>query len=187
MTGGSAVTGGSAATDWLAEQLPAYLVEDRLFRTFLAVFTELAGETRVHGDALAHLADLDVTAGPMLRYLGQWLAFGEIDPGLPDHRQRELLGRLGSIVAWRGTRRGLTELFTLLTQDEVEVTAAGPTSPDGPRRKIVTVRVANTAWLTPEQFIKFVGNEIPADCTLTLVVNGHELTKAATGSRRRDQ
>jgi phage tail-like protein len=166
---------------WLADQLPAYLLDDKFFRDFIALFTELAAETRVHSDSLPYLADIDVTPGPMLRFMGQWLAFDQIDPSLPDERQRDLLSRLGSILAWRGTRRGVTELLALLTGDEVEVTV-DPT-PTARGAKAVTVHVANSAWLTPEQFLQFVANEIPADCTLQLYVDNRELTAAGVRGR----
>lgn len=173
-------------TSWLADQLPAYLLEDRRFSDFLAIFAALAGETRVHGDCLPYLVDVDVTPGPILRYLAHWLAFDELDPGLPDLRQRQLVSSLAGIVAWRGTRRGLIELLTLLTEDEVVVTSGAPAPIGGISAlpvasrvagdKVVTVRVANTAWLTAEQFTEFVRNEIPADCTLELIVDGRALT-----------
>jgi phage tail-like protein len=169
---------------WLADQLPAYLTEDPLFGGFVGVFTTLANQTRAHTDALEHLADLDVTPGPMLRYLAQWLAFDGIDPALDDQRQRHLVAQLGAIVAGRGTRRGLTALLSLLTEEEVDVTdTAGGV---GPPTKVVTVRVQNTAWLTSDQLHDLVLDEIPADCTLRLYVQGREVTTAPKVACRAD-
>jgi phage tail-like protein len=161
---------------WLTDQLPSYLLEDPFFRGLVEVFAALAAETRAHGDALPYLADLDVTPAPMLRFLGQWVGFDAIDPELSRVRHQEIVSQLGDVVAWRGTRLGLTTLLTMLTEDEADVVDSTDAGAQQGGAKVVTVRVRNTAWMTPERFLELVENEIPADCHLRLFLRDHELT-----------
>lgn len=187
-------------SNWLADQLPSCLLDDAFMRGLIEVFAAVAAQTRAHGDALPYLADLDVTPGPMLRYLAQWVAFDALDPELPEGRQRDVVRQLGYIVAWRGTRRGLTALLRVMTDDDVEVETTSPDDDQerprparpgevtvgeaaGQGPKLVTVRVANTAQMTPQRFWQLVAEEIPADCVLRLFVDGRELMPARDRAR----
>lgn len=179
-------------SDWLLAQLPMGMLDDDFFVRFVSLFQEVA-TTLLDGAANVENA-VDVTVAPpeLVRFLGSWLAVNSIDPSLPEGLQRQIVRQSGRNLAWRGTRRGLQGFLEVLTgaPAEIEETGgilreplgAGDTAVLGdgaPWQRRVTIKVESVGWLSEEDFVSLVADEIPANVSWTLTVGDRLVRPAA--------
>ncbi len=161
--------------DWLLAQLPMGMLEDDFFCRFVRIFQEVAGTYLDDLDNLDHLVDPSVAPTPFLPYLGSWLGVRSIDPSLADRLQRRIVQESSTMLAWRGTHRGLVQFLELVCDGPVEVTETGGVyregdSPVTPAR--VEIRVPDTGWTSAEDFVALVLDEIPANIPTQIFVAG---------------
>ena len=151
--------------DWLLNQLPVGMLEDAFFTNFVRIFQEQATTYLDEIDSLEHMIDLTVAPDAMVRYLGRWIGVQNIDARLPHEEQRRFVRESGEILAWRGTKRGLTKLLELISGGPVVVEETGGIyrehdAPHNPQR--VRIQVQSTGWTTEADFLELIQAEIPA-------------------------
>ena len=159
--------------DWLLNQLPVGMVQDDFFRRFVGIFQEVATSYVEAADGVEHVADPAVAPAPLLPWLGSWLGTNVIDASLDIDTQRRLVAAAGHTLAWRGTRRGLTEWLHVLTGGPVLIDDPGGVHREGEspvQAPIVRVRVISTGWLPEDEFVDLVRAELPAHVGLELFV-----------------
>lgn len=159
--------------DWLLNQLPVAMVQERFFRGFASIFQAVATTYLEQADGIGHITEVDVTPTPMLPWLGSWLGVDVIDPSLDELAQRQLVSTASTVMAWRGTRRGLQAWLEVLTQGEVTIEDPGGVYLEGEapmRAPILRVRTATTGWMSATEFTKVVLAEIPVHISLELYV-----------------
>jgi phage tail-like protein len=159
--------------DWLLDQLPVGMVQDDFFRRFVGIFQEIATSYVEGADGVEHVADPSVTPAPLLPWLGSWLGTSVIDASLDIDTQRRLVIASGHTMAWRGTRRGLTEWLHVLTGGPVLIDDPGGVHREGEAPQhppVVRIRVISTGWLPEDEFITLVRAELPAHVGLELFV-----------------
>jgi phage tail-like protein len=161
--------------DWLLAQLPMGMLEDDFFTRFVRIFQDVATTFLDDVDNLDHLLDTAVTPLPFVPYLGSWIGVHSIDPSLPEHLQRRIVRESSSILAWRGTRRGVEQFLRLVCEGEFEVIETGGVfreneSPTTPAR--IEVRVADTGWATTSDFVTLLLDELPANVPAHIFVAG---------------
>lgn len=161
--------------DWLLAQLPMGMLEDDFFTRFVRIFQDVATTYLEDVDNLDHLVDPTVSPTPFVPYLGSWIGLRSIDPSLPDGLQRRIVQETSSILAWRGTYRGLVQFLELVCEGEVAVTETGGVyregeSPDTATR--VEIRVEGIRWATVDDFVSLVLDELPASVPAFIFVAG---------------
>jgi phage tail-like protein len=164
--------------DWLLAQLPMGMLEDDFFVRFVGIFQEVATTIMEGADNLDNIIDITVAPAPMVRYLGSWLGIESIDGSLDHEVQRRIVRETGQILAWRGTRRGLVQFLELLSGGPVEVTESGGVFAEGEggtRPATVSMSVETTGWLSEQDFVKLVRDELPAQVTFELQVGDRRL------------
>lgn len=110
----------------LFEYLPEVLREDSGTRDFLQAFEKiLLGrmDGKINPDGLEHIIghlaryfdpDHDHAPAEFLPWLASWLAFS-LRADLPPHKHRRFIQTLSQRYRYRGTKKSLTELFTVFT------------------------------------------------------------------------
>jgi phage tail-like protein len=164
--------------DWLVGQLPVGMLEDNFFYRFASIFQEEAGTFLDAADNLDKVVDPALAPPAMVRFLAAWLALPPIDPTLDETYQRKLVMQAAKLRWWRGTKRGLSGLLELLTGSRVEIDDSGGVSrqcSSRPRCPKVRVRVGTTGWLSEEEFVELVKDEVPANVGLELFVGERRL------------
>jgi phage tail-like protein len=154
-------------------------VQDDFFRRFVGIFQEVATSYVEAADGVEHVADPMVAPAPLLPWLGSWLGTNVIDPSLDVDTQRRLVAAAGQTLAWRGTRRGLTEWLHVLTGGPVLIDDPGGVHREGEapvQAPIVRVRVISTGWLPEDEFVELVRAELPAHVGLELFVGDRLVT-----------
>jgi phage tail-like protein len=167
--------------DWLLDQLPVGMVQDDFFRRFVGIFQEIATSYVEGADGVEHVADPSVTPAPLLPWLGSWLGTTVIDASLDIDTQRRLVVASGRTMAWRGTRRGLTEWLHVLTGGPVLIDDPGGVHREGEAPQhppVVRIRVISTGWLPEDEFITLVRAELPAQIGLELFVGDRMVASA---------
>lgn len=152
-----------APAGWLADQLPVAMAEDDFTRRFVAIFETIADSVRSRIDGLEHLIDAGLTPPETARWLGGWLGLA-VPSTLPADRQRALVRSAGTLLAWRGTARGLRSLLEAYTGGPVEVADSGGigrpgTTERGPHQ--VAVRLGSTGGLSSDDLDALVRRELP--------------------------
>ena len=123
------------AADLFVTHLPALYQEQDPLRAFLAPFESilLGGTPRLASEpaglretvrALPELLDPLKTGEEFLPWLASWVAL-TFRADLPAERMRLLIAHAGSLYAWRGTRKGLDDLLSIVTGD-AQVTITEP-------------------------------------------------------------
>ncbi|BEP13937.1 phage tail protein [Acidothermaceae bacterium B102] len=158
---------------WLVAQLPRAMAVDPVL-TGLVEILETVADTLVAGaDALECHLDIATASPPMLRYLASWLD-ADLDPSITVERQREVLLTTGSLLGWRGTRRGLESLLAALTGARVEVADGGGvftrSQPIPPANKAITVRLDTLGELNEGQVRALIEQEVPVGTRVELVL-----------------
>ena len=173
---------GRRSPDWLLDQLPVGMVQDDFFRRFVGIFQEVATSYVDAADGVEHVADPAVVPAPLLPWLGSWLGTEVIDASLDVDTQRRLVMAAGRTMAWRGTRRGLTEWLHVLTGGPVLIDDPGGVHREGEspqRAPVVRIRVISTGWLPEDEFTDLVRAELPAHVGLELFVGDRLVTSPA--------
>lgn len=181
--------------DWLLTQLPVNTNDGSFFTRFVRIFQTMAESVLVQVDGLEHLLDIDVAPLDFVRHLATWLDLRIVDASLDEAMQRDLVRQAGDVLAWRGTRRGLVLFLGLVcgTTEGVDVTDSGWVAPARdihdpggmgrvlqPRADLgvggtVDVVVPNTGWMSAEDFVEVLGDELPAEVCFTVTVGGRRL------------
>ncbi|HVC14931.1 MAG TPA: phage tail protein [Acidimicrobiales bacterium] len=166
--------------DWMLGQLPMGMLDDELFVRFVSMFQEVASSLVDGADNIGNIVDPTVAPVPALSWLASWLGVNWIEPSLPDDVQRVLVRECGKALAWRGTSRGLEILLRAVTGGEVTVEESG-----GIRRAleqrvpaphaVVRVEVQSTGWMSDDDFVELVTDEVPANVHCEIVVDGRTL------------
>lgn len=164
----------------LADHLPACLVEDGtspglepFMRRFLSVFDELAARMEDQVGGLEHLVDPSVAPLPMVRWLGSWLAIDLLDPETPERLQREWVGRMGELLWWRGTRKGVAGILELVSGKAVEITDGGGVVRRGETTSApgrVAVWVEDGGAADDRDLLALLRTELPAEVAFELRV-----------------
>jgi len=111
--------------DWLLNQLPMGMIEDDFFARFVGIFQNVATTLLDDVDNLENVVDVTVAPDPVVRWMGTWLAVGAIDPSLTDSLQRRIVRECATILAWRGTKRGMVALLELMSLGPATVEDSG--------------------------------------------------------------
>jgi phage tail-like protein len=167
-------------TDWMVGQLPMGMLDDELFVRFVSIFQEVATSLLEGADNIPNVVDTTVAPVPALSWLASWLGVTWIEPSLPDEVQRRLVRQCGRALAWRGTRQGLEVLLRAVTGAEVVVEESGGlrrgAEPGDPAPEpSVQVAAASTGWMSDDDFVELVTDEVPANVRLEIVVQGRAL------------
>jgi phage tail-like protein len=164
--------------DWLVGQLPMGMLDDDLFVRFTSTFQEVATSLVEGADNIANVVDVTVAPAELVRWLGTWIGLESVDSSLDELLQRRLVRQAGRDLAWRGTRRGLEEFLGVVTGGPVVVEESGGIGRDGQlgeRTPRVTLRVSSTGWMSSDDFVTLVSDEIPANVLFEVYVNERRL------------
>jgi phage tail-like protein len=165
--------------DWLVTQLPVGMVQQDFFRRFVSIFQDIATTGQEDIDNLVHVPDPSVAPAPLLPWLGSWVGTPAIDSSLPELVQRDLVRTGSSSLAWRGTHRGLVPFLELVSGGPVRVTETGGIWREGEAPRMpprVEIRVGSTGWLSDDDLLALVREEVPVNVELVLWVGERELT-----------
>ncbi len=166
--------------EWMLSQLPMGMLDDPLFVRFVSIFQDVATSYLEGADNIEHLVDPTVAPVPALSWLASWFGVTWIEPSLPAELQRRLVRECGRALEWRGTRRGLEVVLQAVTAGPVSVTESGGVRRAGERgapapEPAVRIEVASTGWMSDEDFIELVSDEVPANVHIEIVVAGRTL------------
>lgn len=181
----------SRRSDWLIGQLPMGMLDDDFFVRFVSMFQEVATTLLDGADNIPNTVDVTVAPPELVRWLGSWLAIDSIDPSLPEELQRALVRAASRTLAWRGTRRGLEDYLEVLTGAPAEVTESGAVirelpdddAPELERPRTVGIRVHSIGWLSEEDFVDLVADEIPANVQWSLHLDDRQLWPVLVGAQ----
>jgi phage tail-like protein len=165
--------------DWLVAQLPVGMVQEDFFRRFVSIFQEVASTSLDAIDNLVNVPDPSVAPVPLLPWLGSWVGTPAIDGSLPEHVQRDLVRTGSAALAWRGTRRGLVPFLELVAGGPVELRETGGIWREGEAPRVpprVAIRMPSAGWLSDEDLLSLVREEVPVNVELELWVGDRELT-----------
>jgi phage tail-like protein len=155
------------------------MVQQDFFRRFVSIFQEVASSGLDDIENLVHVPDPAVAPAPLLPWLGSWVGTPAIDSSLPELVQRDLVRTGSSSLAWRGTHRGLVPFLELVSGGPVRVTETGGIWREGeaphaaPR---VEIHVRSTGWLSDDDLLALVREEVPVNVELVVWVGDRELT-----------
>ncbi|MDQ1706028.1 MAG: hypothetical protein QOF18_2394 [Frankiaceae bacterium] len=164
--------------DWMLAQLPIGMVEDDFFSRFVSIFQEVAGTLLDGADNIDNVVDMTVTPEPMLRWMAGWIGVPGLDPTLPHAQQRQIVRTYAELLAWRGTRRGLQRYLELVSGAPVLIEDGGGVFGEGlapDRPAWARLHVTSTGWLTDEDFVELVRDEVPANVAVEIWVGGNRL------------
>ena len=160
--------------DWLVGQLPMGMLDDGFYVRFVSLFQEMASSLLAGVDNIPNVVDTAVAPVPALAWLGSWLGVSWVDSSLPEALQRRVVRQAGKALAWRGTRRGLVTVLEAVTGGPVTVEDSGSVRPGTGGTPApdpaVEVTVASTGWMSDEDFVELVADEVPAPVRLTVRV-----------------
>jgi phage tail-like protein len=165
-------------TDWLVGQLPMGMLDDDFFVRFTSIFQEVATSFLEGADNIANVVDVTVAPSELVRWLGSWIGLESVDASLEESLQRRLVRQAGRDLAWRGTRRGLEEFLGVVTGGPVVVEETGGIGRAGRlglRPPAVAVQVASTGWMSDDDFVALVSDEIPANVQFAVYLNERQL------------
>lgn len=178
--------------DWLTHQLPVGMAEDDFLFRFVSIFQHVA-DTVVHQiDTLPHVFDPTVTPTPVVRSMAAWIGVDWVDSSLDDRVQREIVLQYSQLVQWRGTRRGLRQLLSLLSGGaDVSIRDSGGVFPEGEAPHSpphVRLEMASAGWSRIDDLVRIIREELPATVTFDLWVAGeHVWPRAGAATERSGQ
>jgi len=162
--------------DWLVEQLPVSMTEDRVLVQLVRILQEVADTVAEQVDNLPHMFDVTVAPDAIVRLIGSWLGMNWVDSDQPDWLQRRIVRQYSANMLQRGTRDGLTKLVELLCDapDQVVVEDSGGVFTDNRPVKPphVTVSAPGTGWVQRDDLVRIVQSELPAIVTFDLIIGG---------------
>ena len=157
----------------LVEQLPRAMSGDPVLRGFVAAFEEVADTVLERIDSVEHHVDPGLATPEMLQFLASWLGV-ELEPTDPLDYQRMLVGEVGRLLGWRGTRYGVEALLEAATGARVTVTDKGGVYGQNdqipPADHVVVVQMDHTGHLTERQVLGFLQSEMPLGAQIQLDV-----------------
>lgn len=165
-------------SDWLVGQLPMGMLEDDFFVRFTSIFQEVASSFLEGADNVGNVVDVTVAPPEQVRWLGTWIGLDSVDASLDELLQRRLVRQASRTLAWRGTRRGLEDFLSVVTGAPVVIEESGGIGRDGQlgdRTPKVLVRVSSTGWMSGEDFVALVSDEIPTNVVLEVYLNDRQL------------
>ncbi|GIE89675.1 phage tail protein [Actinoplanes regularis] len=158
---------------WLVDQLPRAMSGDPVLRGFVSAFEQVADTVVDRVDSIEHQVDAGLAVSEMLHFLASWLGV-ELEPTDPLDYQRMLVGEVGRLLGWRGTRHGMESLLAAATGSPVTVTDGGgifgrndPVPLADPE---VVVHLQHTGHLDERQVIGFLQGELPLGARLRLEI-----------------
>jgi phage tail-like protein len=170
--------------DWLLAQLPIGMVSDDFFRRFVSIFQDVAS-TLVEGtDNIPNTVDVTVAPEPMVRWMAGWIGVPALDPTLPHVQQREIVRAHAEMLAWRGTRRGLLRFLELVSGAPARLEDGGGVFGEEQAPASIgwaRLYVESTGWLTEEDFVEVVRDEVPAHVMVEMFVGGRRIWPVADG------
>lgn len=158
---------------WFVGQLPVGMRDDDLLVRFTTIFERVGATLRAGADGVDRVVDTTVTTPGMLRYLGNWIGYDLLDPGLRLTHQRDLIDALGYALPRRGTRLGLTRLLEALTAGPVHITEPGAVIREGASHTTdgtVVVYVTGTGHLRLHELRALIRDEVPAHLAIRVEV-----------------
>ena len=165
--------------DWLVEQLPRPMAEDRFLRQFVALTQEISTGVRQEIEDVPAFLDVSLAPEPFVRWLGSWLGLAaepvDADPKARDRRLRLLVQEVGGLYTRRGTRSGLEGLLTALTGQAAYVEDSGGVFAWGtatPNRRRAIVNLAHDGGLKHQGLLELLRQEIAIDTTFELWIEG---------------
>jgi phage tail-like protein len=170
--------------DWLVNQLPLGMLDDEFFVRFVSMFQEVASTFLEGADNIPNVVDAAVAPPAMLPWLASWLGISWVDSSLPAETQRRVVRQAGQALAWRGTKRGLETVLQAITDDEVLVEDSGAVQRAGQgsaAEPFVRVTVSSTGWLSDEDFVELVADELPAPVRFAIVAGGRQIWPQPAG------
>lgn len=165
--------------DWLTHQLPVGMAEDEFLMRFMTIFQRVS-DTVVHQiDTLSHMFDPTVAPDPMVRLMAEWLGVDWVDSSLDERLQREIVLQYSQLIQWRGTKRGLRQLLTLLSGGgTVEVRDTGGVFAEGEApggAAHVRLDMESAGWNRVDDLIRIVRDELPASVGFDLWIAGERV------------
>jgi phage tail-like protein len=149
------------------------MAADPVLRGFVTAFEETADTVRERIDSIEHQVDAGLATPEMLEFVASWLGV-ELEPTDPLEYRRMLVGAVGRLLGWRGTRYGVEALLAAATGSRVTVTDGGgvygqrDTVP--PPDPVVVVHLNHTGHLTERQVLGFLQAEVPLGAQIQLDV-----------------
>ncbi len=168
----------SRPPDWLAQQLPVGMIEDKFLVRFLRIFEDVGETVLQQVDTIPHLFDVTVAPDVMVRTIGAWVGLDWVDPSLDDAAQRKVVRGYSGALLQRGTRIGLVRVLSLICGKGVKVTDSGGVYRDGhaPQNDPhVEIDVPSRGWATEADLIRIVRSELPASVTFELSIDGRTI------------
>jgi len=163
--------------DWLAQQLPAGMLEDDFLVRFVRIFQDVADTVFDQIDTLAFQFDPRVAPPSMVRQLGRWLGL-RVDSAADPDIQRRLVVVGARELPWRGTERCLRALVEVITGcGPIVITDSGGVYGEDDvmvwgRPSHVVIRVSDAGIMTEGDLARFIRAELPATTTFELYVAG---------------
>jgi phage tail-like protein len=163
--------------DWVVRQLPMGMTEDDFFVRFVSIFQHMSNTVFEQIDTLPSLFDTAVAPDALVRAVGSWVGLDWVDPSFDDRVQRVLVRGYSAGLQWRGTRRGLTDLLTMITGEPPIIQDSGGVyyeeAPDRPPH--VRIVVANSGPATSRDLLRIIREELPASVTFELEIDGQRV------------
>lgn len=98
----------------LLQYLPAVFRGDTFLSRFLLIYQSILDPIEETIDNTHHYLDPGTAPTEFLSWLASWVGLN-LDPGLDEARQRDLIRRAVELHRWKGTRRGLREELRIRT------------------------------------------------------------------------
>ncbi len=162
---------------WLRAQLPGTMARDPVLAGFVRACEEIADSVRDQVSDIEYELDIDLASPEMLCYLASWLGVdlqattAAEDPAAGDE-QRRLLLAVGTVLGWRGTRRGVETLLEALTGARAQVSDSGGVFASGeampPPDDVVRVVLDHAGRLSERQIRAFLAEELPVGTRVEL-------------------
>jgi len=164
--------------DWLVGQLPLGMLDDDFFVRFVSMFQEVGSSLLDGVDNITNVVDATVAPPAVLPWLASWLGVSWVDSSLPEDVQRRVVRQAGQALAWRGTSRGLQTVLEAVTGADVGIEETGAVRRAGDSlapQPFVRVTVASTGWLSDEDFVELVADELPVPVQFAVVAGGRQI------------
>ena len=172
--------------DWLLHQLPVGMAEDDFLFRFVTIFQRVADTVTHQIDTLPHMFDPTVAPEPMVQAMASWLGIDWLDSSLDGRQQREIVLRYAELIQWRGTKRGLQQLLSLLSGGPATVKDSGGVFAEGEAPAApphVRLDIESAGWNSVPDLVRIVRDELPATVTFDLWIAGERVwptTEVAT-------
>lgn len=170
--------------DWLLAQLPIGMVSDDFFRRFVSIFQEVASTLVDGADNIPNTVDVTVGPESMVRWMAGWIGVPALDPTLSHVQQRDIVRTHAEMLAWRGTRRGLLRFLELVSGAPARLEDGGGVFGEEQAPASIgwaRLYVESTGWLTEEDFIEVVRDEVPAHVSVEIFVGGRRIWPGGDG------